>query len=256
MANHNGSFVWYELMTTDLAAAQTFYSQVLGWQCADSGMPGMQYTLASAGTDQVAGMMTLPAEQRAAGVPPNWSGYIAVEDVDSKTQGLASMGATVMHPATDIPGVGRFSVVGDPQGAVFVLFKDAGGDYKLPAPGTPGTVGWHELMTSELDPAWNFYSSAFGWTKDEAFDMGPMGLYQLFSAGSGPTGGMMKRPPDMPVSAWMYYFNVEALDAAIARVKSGGGQIYNGPQEVPGGSWVAQCADPQGAMFSLVAAKR
>ena len=256
MTIQKGNFVWYELMTTDLAAAQAFYSQVLGWQCADSGMPGMQYTLVSAGPHQVGGMMTLSAEQRAAGAPPNWSGYVAVDDVDGKAKSVVAMGGRVCHPPTDIPGVGRFSVVGDPQGAVVVLFKDAGGEYTPPAPGTPGTVGWHELMTSALDPAWDFYSRAFGWTKDEAMDMGPMGIYQLFSAGGSPTGGMMTRPPEMPVSAWLYYFNVEALDAALQRVKAGGGQLCNGPMEVPGGSWVAQCADPQGAMFALVATQR
>ncbi len=256
MATTGSPFVWYELMTTDLAGAQAFYSDVLGWKAADAGMPGMAYTLVSAGPHQVGGMMTMPDEVRATGAPPNWTGYLAVADVDAKAAQVVAAGGSVHHPPTDIPGVGRFSVVGDPQGAVVTLFKDNGGAYTAPAPGLPGTVGWHELMTSALDPAWDFYSSLFGWTKDTAMDMGPMGVYQMFDAGSGPTGGMMTRPPEMPVSAWLYYFNVEALDAAVERVKAGGGQLFHGPQEVPGGSWIAQCSDPQGAMFALVSTQR
>ena len=88
--------------------------------------------------------------------------------------------------------------------------------------------------------------------------MGPMGTNQLFSAAAGlpPTGGMMKRPPQMPVAAWLYYFNVEAIDAAAARATAAGGQVLNGPMEVPGGSWIVQCMDPQGAMFAMVAPGR
>jgi uncharacterized protein len=66
---------------------------------------------------------------------------------------------------------------------------------------------------------------------------------------------MMTRMPQMPASFWLYYVNVAGVDAAVARVKTGGGQICNGPMQVPGGSWIAQCADPQGAMFALVGPK-
>lgn len=249
-------FVWYELMTTDPAAAQAFYGSVMGWQAADSGMPGMQYTLLSAGPHQVGGLMALPAEAAAAGVPPNWCGYVAVADVDAKTTEIQAAGGAMLRPPEDIPGVGRFSVVADPQGAALCLFKDSGGTYNPPPADTPGTVGWHELMAGALDPAFDFYSRMFGWTKGEAMDMGPAGLYQLFSAGSHPIGGMMTKPPEMPVPAWLYYFNVEAIDAAIARVTTGGGRVIHGPQEVPGGSWIVQCTDPQGAVFALVAPKR
>lgn len=250
-------FVWYELMTTDPAAAQAFYSRVIGWQAADAGMPGMAYTLLSAGPHQVGGLMALPAEACAAGVPPNWTGYVAVDDVDGKTAAAQQAGGAVLRPPSDIPGVGRFSVVADPHGAAFCLFKDSSsGEYQPPAPATPGTMGWHELMAGAPDPAWDFYSKLLGWTKAEAMDMGPMGTYQLFAAGDQTIGGMMTKPPEVPVACWLYYVNVEAIDAAIDRVKAGGGQVVSGPMEVPGGSWIVQCTDPQGAMFALVAPRR
>jgi uncharacterized protein len=65
-------------------------------------------------------------------------------------------------------------------------------------------------------------------------------------------GGMMTKAPQIPVAGWNFYINVDSIKAAIERVKSGGGKILNGPTQVPGGSWIIQSQDPQGAMFSLV----
>ena len=86
--------------------------------------------------------------------------------------------------------------------------------------------------------------------------MGPMGVYRMFDTGQGEQGGIMTRTAQTPMSFWLYYFNVEAVDAAAERVKVNGGQIVNGPHEVPGGQWIVQALDPQGAMFALVAPKR
>jgi len=96
----------------------------------------------------------------------------------------------------------------------------------------------------------------FGWTKADAIDMGPMGTYQLFAAGGPPIGGMMTKPPQVPVPHWGFYFNVPEIDAGVARITASGGKILNGPVEVPGGQWVVNAMDPQGAAFSLVAPKR
>lgn len=251
-------FVWYELMTTDAPAARTFYADVMGWQVVDSGMPGLDYSLLKAGDNPVAGLMALPPE--AAGAPPAWAGYVGVADVDAKATELQQAGGSVLRPAEDIPGVGRFALVADPQGAVFYLFKGepTPGEAEPPAPDTmaPGGIGWHELYCSDLPAALDFYTRLFGWQKDEAIDMGEMGTYQLFKAGAHAIGGMMVKPPQMPVPAWLYYTNVPAIDSAIERVKSGGGQVLFGPQQVPGGSWIINAMDPQGAMFALVAPKR
>lgn len=251
-------FVWYELMTTDAGAAEAFYRDVIGWATADAGMPDTRYTLLSAGDRNVAGLMALDQEACDAGAKPGWVGYVGVGDVDAMLPRLTAAGGKVYRPADDIPGVGRFAVVGDPHGAPFCLFAGQPGDQApdpLP-PGTPGTVGWHELAAGALDGAWAFYSSLFGWTKDEAMDMGPMGVYQLFRTGGDPVGGMMTKPAEVPAPGWLYYFSVPSLDAAMARVTGGGGKVVNGPMEVPGGSWIAQCLDPQGVMFAMVAPKR
>lgn len=250
-------FVWYELMTTDTVGAQAFYTGVVGWRAADAGMPGMNYTLLSMAETQIAGMMALPPEAQAAGGRPGWVGYIASADVDAQAAAIARLGGAICHPATDIPGVGRFATLTDPQGATFCLFKGLSDEAPPPLPaGSVGTVGWHELHAKDGAAAWAFYSTQFGWAKDQAMDMGPMGVYQLFTAGGPAIGGVMTKQPESPMPFWLFYFNVEAIDAAVDRVTQRGGRIVNGPMQVPGGSWIVNATDPQGAMFALVAPRR
>jgi predicted enzyme related to lactoylglutathione lyase len=254
MSTFHGQFCWCELMTTDTAAATEFYNRVIGWTAKDSGVPGMQYTVLSAGETGVGGLMELPEPVRAAGGRPGWSLYIAVDDVDAMVTRIQAAGGGVHRAPEDIPGIGRFAVVHDLQGAIFCLIKPMTGEEAPPsvASMTTGHVGWHELHCGDLEAAFAFYAGLFGWTKDQAIDMGPMGTYQLFSTGGTAVGGMMKRIDAMPVPFWLDYFNVNDINAAVARAKEAGGQLLNGPHEVPGGSWIAQCLDPQGAMFAMV----
>ena len=248
-------FVWYELMTTDPAAAEKFYDHVVGWTSSAAGAGvELNYTLLSAGDVQVAGLCSFPPELAGGNVPPHWGGYLAVDDVDAMALRVRDSGGTIMKAGTDIPGVGRFAVVADPQGATFLLFRGQGSAPPAPAPGMPGTVGWHELTTTDHAKAFSFYSNLFGWTKGEAIPMGEMGTYQLFEADGVPCGGMMNTPPGAPMHpAWGFYFNVAEINAAVARVKGSGGKVLHGPAQVPGGSWIVNALDPQGAVFSLVA---
>ena len=257
MSSIHGTFIWYELMTSDSKAAEPFYRSVIGWDAKDSGMADHPYTLLSVGPTQVGGLMPIPDAARAMGARPCWTGYVAVDDVDVFAARVTAAGGAVHRAGEDIPGVGRFAVVADPYGAVFILFKGRSDQAPTPvALGTPGHVGWHELQAGSLDGAFAFYAGLFGWTKAEAVDMGSMGTYQLFATGGTPVGGMMTKMAEVPSPFWLYYFNVDAIDAAAARTTHGGGQVINGPMEVPGGAWIVQCVDPQGAMFAMVAAKR
>jgi predicted enzyme related to lactoylglutathione lyase len=163
----------------------------------------------------------------------------------------------MVRPPEDIPGVGRFAVVTDPYGAAFNLFKDSSAMAPEPkVPETPGHIGWHELHAGDGVGAFAFYSGLFGWTKAQAMDMGPLGVYQLFAIDGVDSGGMMTKMPETPQPFWLYYINVAALDAAVAKVTEGGGKVVVAPNQVPGGSWVANCCDPQGAFFALVAPRR
>ena len=253
----SNKFFWYDVMTTDTGAARKFYCDVVGWGAQASTQPDMEYTIFTVNGQGVAGLMPIPEDARSAGVPPMWMGYIAVDDVDEAAQRLEREGGKVHRPPTEIPGIIRFAVVADPQGAGFIIAKGLVADAPPElVPGTPGTVGWHELYATAGESAFAFYERMFGWTKGEAMDMGPMGKYQLFGTGGANVGGMMTKPPAIPVPHWTYYFNVAAIDAAAGRVTSGGGKIVNGPMQVPGDLWIVNCFDPQGASFALVAPQR
>jgi predicted enzyme related to lactoylglutathione lyase len=242
-------FCWYELMTSDTAAAGKFYGEVVGWK-AEEAQGAMPYTtfMTPAGPP-VGGMMGLPPEAS----QPGWIGYVAVDDLDGATAKASELGGTVHRQPSDIPGVGRFSVVADPFGAVFMLFRAASG-FSMPSPDGEGVgfVAWRELMAGDLEKAWAFYSALLGWTKDTDHDMGPMGAYRLFKTGGDKTvGGIMTKPASLPASFWTYYFTVAGVRAAAGRLTAAGGKVMNGPMQVPGGDWIVQAMDPQGGIFAL-----
>ena len=136
------SFFWYELMTTDVAAAETFYRDVVGWTAQPFESSGMDYVVFNAGERAVAGLMLLPEEAKAMATPPCWMGYIHAKDVDAATASVKKAGGTVHREPSDIPEVGRFSVVADPQGAAFMLMTPQGPDQEPLAPDAAGNVGW------------------------------------------------------------------------------------------------------------------
>ncbi len=246
-------FVWYELMTTDPAAARAFYAEVFGWTMRDSGLAEPQYTMISAGDREIGGLMELPPAALATGARPCWTGYIASDDVDADAARVMAAGGRTYCEPRDIPGVGRFAVMADPHGASFTLFRGNGEAMPPAAPAwTPGHVGWHELHAGDGPAAFDFYSGMFGWTKDQALDMGPMGTYQIFAIDGAAVGGMMTKTPDMPHPMWLYYVTVKSVDATLARATAAGAKLLMGPHEVPGGAWIVQCLDPQGAMFAMV----
>jgi predicted enzyme related to lactoylglutathione lyase len=255
----NGDFVWYELRTTDAKAAEAFYTHVTGWQTKSSGDPGgVPYTLFSVGDLGTAGLMQLTPHMLAHGMKPGWVGFVGVDDVDTYASRLEKAGGKLHSAPQDIPGIGRFVSVEDPQGAVFLLFKGSL-DYAPPRPpaGSAGTVGWNELSANDGLAAWPFYSELFGWTEDSTMDMGPMGTYRIFNNGGNPIGAMMTRDPSKsPMPFWLYYFNVEDIDAAASRIREKNGQVLMGPHEVPGGLWIVLGNDPQGAMFSVVGPRK
>jgi predicted enzyme related to lactoylglutathione lyase len=258
MSEVKGKFVWHDAMTSDVVDAQSFYSNVVGWKIADAGMGDRTYKILSAGEASVGGLMPIPDEARENGASPVWFGYIGVSDVDGFSARVEKAGGSIHREPADIPGVGRFAVVSDPQGAAFILFtpKDPPERPVFPRNET-GHIGWCELYAEDLDTAWEFYSEMFGWSKDMAVDMGDMGIYQTFATGGdNSVGGMMAKPAETPRPFWHYYFNVDSIDAAAERVKGNGGEILAGPHKVPSGEWMVHCKDPQGARFGLLAETR
>lgn len=246
-----GRPVWYELMTSDTGAAETFYKNVVGWTASPFEGSPMPYTqFKRSGDVGVAGLMKTPEGMP---FPPFWAMYIAVPDFDDAVAQIKRRGGGEFSPVIDIPGVGRMQMMKDPQGAAFYILQPASTEDRPETAPELGEGSWHELMTTDAPAAMTFYSEVFGWQPSESMDMGEMGTYQMFNRPHGMIGGMMNKPPEMAnvPPSWSIYFLVPDINAAVERIKANGGQILNGPMEVPGGDWVVNAMDPQGAAFSL-----
>ena len=243
-------FAWYELITTDVAGASTFYRDVVGWGTQEASTPKLPYILFMTGADPAAGLMELPEEGLRMGARPRWMGYVAVENVHASVDRIKRLGGSVYVPPTDT-NIGQISVVADPSSANFALIdrlrirpQDPGEMSKM------GRVGWHELLAADLGKEFAFYSKLFGWQK---VDDGPGSLadHHAFSAGGQVIGGVLAKRAAEPFPFWLFYFNVDDLDAAVERVEAGGGMASRNEEELSSGLSVARCTDPQGALFAL-----
>ncbi|AJQ95646.1 VOC family protein [Gynuella sunshinyii] len=261
MSDQHGTFIWYELLTSDNDAALAFYSEILGWQAIDSGQPDMDYRILQARDEEtgklieVSGLMQLTAEMRQGGSMPIWLGYIGVDDVDQSISHIVAAGGQVLMPASDIPDVGRIAMVTDPQGTPFYVMHAIGDEASQAFAADKPRVGhcaWNELATPDPEAAKAFYFKEFGWSKDGDMDMGPMGSYE-FIRHNGIIGAFMPGSEDGPM--WQYYFRCANIDDACKAIIENGGQILHGPDEIPGGDFIIKGVDPQGALFALVGAK-
>jgi predicted enzyme related to lactoylglutathione lyase len=252
MTNPNGSWIWYELLTTDADAATDFYSQIIGWT--PSKFPGgtIDYTIMSVGEEGVGGIMKNPAP-----TPSAWLGYVGVDDVDATVAKIESLGGKTHMPATDMPGVGRMAMVEDPQGAYFYVMRGESPEAsKAYGRSELGKATWNELQTTDDAAAFDFYSRMFSWEKDGTMPM-PWGDYTFLKGGISDEmwGAMMPREkPENPVG-WNFYFHVPDIEVAHAKVRELGGTPFHDPMDVPGGERVFFATDPQGARFGLAAPK-
>lgn len=251
MSAASGQFVWFDLMTTDPQAAKTFYSSTVGWQT--ESWSGGDYEMWKADGEQIGGLMALSPDDRRSGRQPQWMAYVATDDIEATAQQARALGGKVLVGPQEIPNVGRFAVLADPQGASFAIFQ-AREQAMVPDRRKLGHFGWSELNTTDWKAAWKFYSGLFGWKKTSSMDMGPeYGEYFMFGTGGEEAlGGMSNSANQMKVRPhWLYYVNVKSADDAVKKVVAEGGKELNGPMDVPGGGRIAQCLDPQGARFAV-----
>jgi predicted enzyme related to lactoylglutathione lyase len=247
--NGQASFAWYELLTTNAAAARAFYTSVVGWKAEDASTAAFPYVIFSAGKTEVGGLMELPPDARRMGATPRWVGYVAVEDIDDAAARLKRLGGSVLVPPTD-SNIGRISIVADPQTATFGMVGGLKRGTRASASSQPGEIGWQELFAADGKRAFAFYSELFGW-QPGARENDPQDPYHLLSVEGRTFGGMFTKLPRVPAPFWLYYFEVADIALAVERVKESGGRVVQGPMELLRGIWAARCIDPQGAMFSL-----
>lgn len=245
-----GRFVWHELMTSDPAAAIAFYTKVVGWKIeAWVEMPDYKMWVGARGP--VGGVMTLPEEAKLMGAPPNWIAYIGTANVDATVEQAVRLGGKLLKPADNIPTVGRFAILADPQGAVFAVFTPEN-PMPMDIEAKAGEFCWHELITTDTEAGLRFYSQLFGWEKTDSMDMGPSGIYQMYGWPGVSQGGVYRKPAEMLAPpSWMHYTEVPDVRKVAPRIKELGGMVIMGPHQIPGGGWIVIATDPQGAAFAL-----
>jgi predicted enzyme related to lactoylglutathione lyase len=263
MPDFHGAFLWYELLTPDPDAAKSFYDSVVGWDIGPPSQDGMEYReIKRSDGGPAGGVMRLSAEMQGHGARPVWLGYIGVDDVDATVAAIEADGGKAMMPAFDIPNVGRIALLSDPQGAPFYVINprppagEEGKGSEVFSMDQPQHVRWNELSTTDPQAAIAFYGKHFGWSQEGDMDMGELGKYQFIQHDGIMIGAVMPRMPQMPVSNWSYYIGVDDIDRGAAAVTAGGGQILNGPMEIPGGEFALNGMDPQGAAFGLVGPRK
>lgn len=245
-----GQFIWYDLMSTDLDRAQPFLLELFGWETESQDMGDFVYTMPKVpGRQPFGGLVSLdPAD----GLPSHWVTYITTDDVDRFCEEATRLGGSVAVPPSDIPGVGRFAVVADPQGAYFSPMTELDPVILPPRSPAPGEVTWNELLTSDVEGATAFYTTLFGWAAEQHDD--PAWPYTLLSHEGTMIGGIFGKPDDMPVSAWGIYFDVADIAQTLADAERLGGMVVMPAMAVPGGGTIAWVAEPSGAAFGLMQA--
>ncbi len=243
-----GRFVWHELHTQNRPRAQKFYAQLVGWETKEVPMgPGEPYTLCLLGGKDHAGITKSMAP---ASVPPHWLAYIAVDDVDTSAARAQELGGTQLRAPMDIPEVGRFSVVRDPTGAAFALFKSNKAYPEEPKTPPVSSFCWEELLTSDPEAAAKFYAGLFGYTVD-SMDMGPMGTYRILKSGDKQRAGIMKMPPGVPHAHWLTYLAVKNVDESTRNARELGAKVMVQPQDIPNIGRFSAIDDPTGAGVAL-----
>lgn len=245
-----GRLLWYELLTTDMKAAEAFYSAVVGWSVAPFAGARHPYDMfRRADGREVAGVMHIPDGMN---FPPHWEMYVGVPKLEEAVATIERLGGSALSPLIEVPSVGRMRTMKDPQGVVFAIHEPASPPPHPESEPVAGDVAWHELYTTDAPAAMKFYADVFGWKQMDSVDLGAMGTYRVFGRAF-ELGGIMATPPEMAQAPphWGIYFRVADVHAGADRVKASGGQVLHGPIEVPGGDWIVQCLDPQGAGFAL-----
>lgn len=270
MTDTQGSWIWYELMTPDAEGSKAFYDKVVGWNMQtthgggeDGNAPGETpygFILNPDGS-MTGGILHLDNEMQAHGARPCWMGYICVDNVDQMVKDIEEAGGKTVMPPRDVDMAGRIAMASDPGGAHFYIMAPTPMPDQEDAQSTAfstdkqGRCSWNELCVVGQQKALDFYTGLFGWTLPAPMDMGEMGTYQFIEKDGVQLGAIMEKPKEMPVSAWGHYFRVPSIETAKMAVNAHGGTVMMGPMEVPGGDWIINGTDPQGAYFSLVGGK-
>lgn len=247
----HGQFSWVDLAAYDVAAARGFYESLFGWTTVDvdthGGPPYAQFYLDG---QRVAGLGQMPEEMKAQGVPPVWSTYINVDDIQQTVQKATELGGQVTMPVMPILDFGWMTFIQDPSGGNVGLWQKnthAGSEAVV----VPGSFCWNELATRDSEAAKGFFANLLGWEyEDNPASPAP---YAIIKNNDVQIGGIMQMdeqwgniPPH-----WMTYFSVVDIDESVGTLKNLGGKVHVPTFEIPVGR-MSIVADPQGGTFTMI----
>jgi len=242
---------WIELMTSDENAAVRFYDDLFGWADDPQEVPGEDgnggtYHLATLGGDNIAGIGT----EGQPGVPPHWSVYFAVDNVEAVAGKVPAAGGQVIVPPMDVMDLGRMAIVADPTGGSVGLWE-AKLHKGFGRRNEPGAVTWCELLTDDSAKASAFFTSILGVPATE-MPMGDHG-YTMLGPDQQQGAGIMSKTPEMTSipTMWGVYFEVADTDAAVAKARDLGATVMQEPTDIMPGRF-AMLLDPQGAVFGII----
>ncbi len=253
-SHKEGTFSYSDLQTSDLDGATRFYTDLFGWEIEDAPMsedPGDIYRMFTKNGKAVCAASKQRPDQAEAGVPPMWNVYFSVSDVDTKAKEAEAAGGTVHMQPFDVFDAGRMAVIADPAGAFFCLWQPKE-NIGANVMNEPNTLTWAECGSTDVEKSKAFYTQLLGWTSEDR-DMGPGGMYTVFSGHDQYSAGLMKS--QMPMSYWAIYFAVEDCKAMTEKVRAGGGQIMMDSEAIPEVGTISVVTDPQGAMFGMIEAE-
>lgn len=267
MSDKRGAFIWYELTTTNPDGAKSFYDSVIGWDiepCSSAIEGGLDYRMIRRSDGGFAGgMLALSVEMVECGAKPGWFGYIHTPDVDATAAALVASGGKICDSVRTAEGVGRFAMVADPWGATFYLMDptppadDPDAESDAFSVDLSQHVRWNELQSADSVSAATLYGDLFGWVQEGEMEMGPLGTYRFIANDGIGIGAICNTMPgDTGEPRWTYYIGVDDIDRAVAAVVAGGGEVIDGPQEIPGGEFSVDIRDPQGGTVGLVGPRK
>ena len=236
-----GKFVWHEQVSSDPGQAKDFYTKLFGWGTEIFEAGEMKYSMINANGKNHGGF----AQAQEGAPPPHWLGHVQVEDVDATIKKAKAAGGKVVFGPVDMGEVGRFAIVGDPQGAYVSVYQPEGeGDV------AEGVFVWDELGTNDVDGAAKFYGDVFDWT---AKDMGEdFGGYRMFEVGETGIAGAHTLQDTSASPRWIPYVGVEDVDATVAKASELGGSTVAEPMDIPTVGRIALITDPLGAVLGII----
>jgi hypothetical protein len=253
----HGKLVWYELVSSDPAKSKAFHAELLGWTVEPQEMAGMKFELAKAGGKDVATIR--PADDKK--TKSHWVPFVSVADVDAAVAAIEQNKGKVVKAAMDVPDIGRFAFVSDPNGAMFAVFKGARSDDPDTDQSKAGEFVWAENLTKNKkaqDAALAFYPAAVGYTVS-SMDVGEgkkKSKYDMLSMADDNKpkhrAGVVPAKPASLGGHWLPWVSVDDVDGTVAKVKGLKGKVVTKPHDIPGVGRAAVVTDPTGAPLGLL----